>query len=93
MSRCVLALALALTACSPSVIGTSRDSVAMRYDPILYSREEVQRQATEQCQVHNGDASGAVFASSTDEGLIGHRYDLFSCTTLSAPASVPDATF
>ena len=74
-------LALVLAGCTePAITSASRDSVTLRYEPILFSREQAQAQATEQCQTYYGDTSGAVFISSSDQGPIGYRFDTFNCT-------------
>lgn len=73
-----LAAALALAACStPVTTGASPDSITLRYDPALYSRDEMQAKAAEHCRQQG--RRDARFVSSSKDAPLGFRYDVFAC--------------
>ena len=70
--------ALLLAACSsPVVTSAGPESVTVRYDPALYSREEVRAKAVEHCKLFGSE--GAAFVSSSQANALAAVHDVFAC--------------
>lgn len=82
MTRAALIIAtLVLGGCTtPAITAAGGGNVTVRYDSILYTREEITARAAEQCRALDAASTGARFLSSSTEGpLFGFRYDVFAC--------------